>query len=163
MSKSKVLLSNTDFLKLFGEEKLFEDTNAIFPAENESVSLPAVGISTKEKYLMDINRKRCTLTRITYQQRAKKTILMLRLDIDTKPHKNPDDTIIPGTHLHIYQEGYNDAWAYPLDSEELNNILKCNFDFKKLISMDQEARFNYFCKLCNFTNYPLFQIPLDIH
>ena len=31
------------------------------------------------------------------------------------PHTNPDDQIIGGTHLHIYKEGFDDRWAYPID------------------------------------------------
>nr|WP_308667101.1 hypothetical protein [uncultured Allisonella sp.] len=161
MSKSKIHLTNNDFMKFFKEQKSFKNLNANFPIEGNSVCLDAVGLSSKEKYLMDVNRKRCTLSRITYQQRMKKSIVLLRLDIDNKPHKNPDGNVIPGTHLHVYREGFNDAWAYPLDSDELK-VLAHDFDFKGLISLDQERRFKSFCLLCNFINYPLWGIPLDM-
>lgn len=159
---SKALLTNIDFMKFFMEGKSFKTLNDDFPTEGNSLSLEGIGVFTKEKYLMDINRKRCTLKRITYQQRMRKSIVLLRLDIDNKPHKNPDGSIIGGTHLHVYREGYNDTWAYPLDSDVLNR-LKDGFNFKELPSLDQERRFHSFCNLCNFINYPEFQLPLDVH
>lgn len=42
-------------------------------------------------------------------------IPLLRLCVNGTPHTNPDGTVIPGTHWHIYTEGYGDSYATPAD------------------------------------------------
>lgn len=85
------------------EKKKFINRQAIFPNANESIKLEGTGLKTSAEYIMDINRKRCMLSRITFQNRCFTSIVLLRLDIDTKPHCNPDNEVIKGTHLHILQ------------------------------------------------------------
>jgi hypothetical protein len=38
-------------------------------------------------------------------------IVLLRLDLDGPPHRNPDGVELPCPHLHVYREGYGDKWA----------------------------------------------------
>ena len=38
-------------------------------------------------------------------------VVLVRLDLGSSPHRNPDDEEIPAPHLHIYREGYGDKWA----------------------------------------------------
>jgi len=33
------------------------------------------------------------------------------LDIGVALHRNPDGTLLPGRHLHVYREGYGDKFA----------------------------------------------------
>lgn len=40
--------------------------------------------------------------------------ILLRLDVNGPAHTNPDGTIVPTPHLHIYREGYDDKWAFPV-------------------------------------------------
>lgn len=111
-----------------------------------------------EKYIIDINRKRAILSRCTFQQRVHNTFPLVRLDIDNKPHKNPDGEKIEGNHIHIYKEGYNLTWAYPLDHEIIKSI-NPHFDislFEDLTSHD--TTFLNFCLFCNITKIPMFQI-----
>ena len=55
------------------------------------------------------------LSKLKYQTRGRKVIVLVRLDIDGSPHTNPDGIILAGTHIHLYREGYEAKWAYPLD------------------------------------------------
>lgn len=48
---------------------------------------------------------------------------MLRLDIEGPAHLNPDGNEIQCPHIHIYKEGYQLKWAYPL-----NQHIKTNTD-----------------------------------
>ena len=141
-------------MEFIQEEKQFKDPAYKFPIQGTILSLEAEGVARHTEYLMDINRKLCTLTRITYQNRVQKTVTLLRLDIDTKLHKNPDGKIIGGTHLHIYKEGYDTAWAYELDDPILRDI-NPNFNPNDLNCNDMERRFEAFSRLCNFVNYPI--------
>jgi hypothetical protein len=45
-------------------------------------------------------------TKATYQNSARQVIILMRLDLDRLPHRNPDDTEVPCPHLHQYREGY---------------------------------------------------------
>ena len=63
--------------------------------------------------MLHVTRARIRLTKATYQERARQTIILMRLDLDGPPHRNPDDEEIPCPHLHVYREGYADKWAVP--------------------------------------------------
>lgn len=152
MNKSP--LTDNESLELIREEKQFKENRFEFPKQGDSQTLEAEGLVSHSEYLMDINRKLCTLSRITYQNRVQKSIILLRLDIDTKPHTNPDGVTISGTHLHVYREGYLDAWAYELDNPNLQNI-NSSFNLEDLTCEDMERRFEAFSRLCNFTSYPI--------
>ena len=157
MSKSP--LTDSESLEFIQEEKQFKDQSFRFPCQGDYKTLEAEGLTHHTEYLMDINRKLCTLSRITYQNRVQKVITLLRLDIDTKPHKNPDGKLIGGTHIHIYKEGYLTAWAYELDDPILRTI-NPDFNPEDLTCSDMERRFEAFSRLCNFINYPIVDCPL---
>lgn len=42
-------------------------------------------------------------------------IRLMHLCINGRKHRNPDGTVIGGTHLHIYREGFSDSYAIPID------------------------------------------------
>lgn len=42
---------------------------------------------------------------------------LIRLCVNGSTHNNPDGTRVPGTHWHVYREGYDDWFAYPADIE----------------------------------------------
>lgn len=108
-------LTTSEIQDFLDEPKEFLDERLAMPINNDMASFRARGINTQSDYLIDINRKRCIITRITFQNRVETSVVLLRLDIDTKPHRNPDGEIVGGTHLHIYQENYETAWAYELE------------------------------------------------
>jgi hypothetical protein len=84
----------------------------------------------KDKFILDVNRKgQFNLLKCTFQTRYKSSIRLLRIDIEGPPHENPDGTMIDCPHIHIYREGYELKWAYPLSdilkgqNEDLLDIL----------------------------------------
>jgi len=58
-----------------------------------------------------VTRAQIKLTKATYQNRARQAIILMRLDLDGPPHRNPDGTEIHCPHLHTYREGFGDKWA----------------------------------------------------
>jgi hypothetical protein len=40
--------------------------------------------------MLDVTRAEIKLTKATYQNRARAAIILLRLDLDGPPHRNPD-------------------------------------------------------------------------
>ncbi|MCM3196279.1 DUF6978 family protein [Priestia megaterium] len=81
------------------------------------------------KYAIDVTRGRIKPSKGTYQTRHNKATILLRVDIDGPPHVNPNGDEIPCPHIHIYREGFDDKWAYPLgdkirtDSTDLIQVL----------------------------------------
>lgn len=150
-----------DILKLIYEPKEFSTVDAYFPGMGQSVALEGTGQNTGFSYIVDINRKQCTLSRITYQNRVFTSVILLRLDLDSKPHRNPGNAdSIGGHHLHIYKDGFEDSWAYEFDDPRLKGFAP-GFDFSRLKTTNKETLFYAFSELCNFVNKPNFKtMPL---
>jgi hypothetical protein len=84
------------------------------------LAIPLYSRSLREEFTLDISRSTIKLSKNTFQNRTRVTIVLARLDIGGPPHRNPDDEELPGTHFHIYRHGWGDKWAYPLPEEFTN-------------------------------------------
>ena len=71
--------------------------------------------------MLDVTRAQIKLTKATYQNRARQAIILMRLDLDGSPHRNPDGVEIPSPHLHIYREGFGDKWAITVPVDRYPN------------------------------------------
>lgn len=150
-------VSTQDALVLIKDRKRFIESNPVFPALGKRNVLKARSASLRTEYLMDIRRSLYTLNKITFQERVYSTVGLIRLDLDTKPHSNPDHTVIAGAHLHIYQEGYRLAWAYPLDDPYVKSLNPFVSLAEVLACKDPYDRFRLFTEYCYFTNFPNFK------
>ena len=134
--------TNEEFKQLMNLKKHFLTENILLPELNKELILPVGAIQSKEVFSIDLSRKSTiVLTRKKYQERLRPTNdLLVRLEIDSKPHMNPDGTKISANHIHIFKEGYGLSWAYELS--QFNDIL-----FKSPNCFNQ--MFYDFCKYCN--------------
>ena len=98
-----------------------EDGDWNFPAPGDHLTIPLNSIDKREAFILDITRVRIKLTKATFQNRARSVIILLRLDLDGAPHRNPDDEEIPCPHLHIYKEGHGDKWVIPAPADKFPN------------------------------------------
>ncbi len=119
-----------------------------FAAPGERLAIPLLSLDKRESFFLDVTRAQIKLTKATYQNRARQAVILMRLDIDGPPHRNPDGEEIPCPHLHTYREGYGDKWAVPAPA----NIY---FNTKNLLE-SLEA----FMSHCNITTPPRFQLGL---
>lgn len=117
----------------------------LFPAPGDRVAIPLTSLDKRENFVLDATRAQIKLTKATYQNRARAAIILLRLDLDGPPHRNPDGAEIPCPHLHIYREGYGDKWAIPAPAARYTN------------TSDLFAAFETFMQHCNITNPPRIQ------
>ena len=101
----------------------FSNDEYKFPYFGGSLRLSLQSMDKKETFNLDVTRGYIALEKITFQTRARKAVVLVRLDIDGPPHRNPDGEEIGCPHIHLYREGYGDKWAYPLPDE-----LKCVLD-----------------------------------
>lgn len=99
-------------------------------------------IDDRETFLLDVWRGALRLTKLKFQNRVRTAVVLVRLDIDGAPHTNPDGQRLSGTHLHMFKEGYDDRWAYPVDPNSFT-----------LLS-DPGATFQDFCAYCNIESPP---------
>jgi hypothetical protein len=116
-----------------------------FPGPGEAFAIPLTSGDKRENFLLDVTRGRIKLTKATYQNRVRQALILMRLDLDGPPHRNPDDEEIPCPHLHIYREGYGDKWAQPAPHTIYPN------------PADLFSTFEAFMRHCNITTPPIIQ------
>lgn len=102
-------------------------------------------VSGREKFLLDVWRGTLRLTKLKFQNRVRAVVVLVRLDVNGAPHTNPDGQTLPGTHLHLFREGYEDKWAYPVDPKVFTLL------------DDPGATFQEFCAFCNIESPPPIQ------
>lgn len=100
------------------DKRCQEDKDWQFPAPGDRLAIPLTSMDKRETFLLDITRARIKLTKATFQNRARAAIILLRLDLDGPPHRNPDGEEIACPHLHVYKEGFGDKWAIPAPPED---------------------------------------------
>lgn len=113
-------------------------TVSLPPGSDETHEL--IGDDRKERFLLDLWRGTLRLSKLKFQTRGRKVIVLVRLCIDGAPHTNPNGIRIAGTHIHVYREGYEDKWAYRLDEISQNA-------FRSPANIQQS--FEDFCRYCN--------------
>lgn len=113
-----------------------------YPAPGESLNMQCESHGGSERYHLDVYRGRIELTKASHNLRVRIAIPLLRLDIGGRPHKNPDGERIDCPHLHVYREGYGDAWAYELPDEVFNDV------------HDLPQTLKDFMDYCNIQNQP---------
>ncbi len=96
----------------------------------------------RESFLLDVWRGTIRLTKLRFQNRVRITVVLARLDVDGAPHTNPDGQKMSGTHLHLFREGYDDRWAFPIDPHAFT-----------LLS-DPGTTLKEFCTFCNIESPP---------
>ncbi len=118
------------------------------PGADETHELIGTLNGGDEAFLFDVWRGVKKAAKLKHQTRGRKVIVLARVDIAGAPHTNPDGQRIDGTHLHVYREGYDDRWAFPLDRQQFSDFA------------DPEAVLLDFCRHCNIVDSPTVQVPL---
>lgn len=115
-----------------------------YPLPGQKIMVPLISFNGREAFSLDIARGRIDLSKHTFQNRARSMVVLVRLDLSGRPHKNPDGEDIPVPHLHIFREGFGDKWAIPPPKEYFGNLADivqtlddfmgfCNITLKPLI------------------------------
>ena len=74
----------------------------------------------REEFILTIERGNRNRLRLKYQTRARRVIILARLELNGPRHRNPlgspykPGEWLNGTHLHLYREGFDDRIAYEL-------------------------------------------------
>jgi hypothetical protein len=108
------IISNKEAQDLVSVLKFIVSTNTkiTLPTFGNQLQLNLSNYDATKNFIVDINRKGSKITnRLTLQFRY--TEVIIRIDFSGK-HTNPDGTELTVPHIHIYKEGYQTSWAYPL-------------------------------------------------
>jgi hypothetical protein len=94
-----------------------DDEERDFPLLQQSVVVPLLSEDRRENFMLDIHSGHINLSKITFQNRGRQVVVLVRLDIAGSPHRNPDGEEVSCPHLHVYREGFGDKWAVaaPID------------------------------------------------
>ena len=112
-----------------------------FPTVGERTEIPLQSRDRRERFLLDLSRGRIDLARVKYQNRARKVVVLARLELNGPSHLNPDGVEVPRPHIHIYREGYADKWAFPLDVDrfaDTGDIWRVLDDFMEYCNITQQ-------------------------
>jgi len=110
-------LSDTEVQRLIHLQKKFADeAEVLVPASGQYEHCSElVAIKDGDRFLLDVSRAAIRLTRCKTQTRYARNTILIRVEIDGPPHDNPDGTEVGPSHVHVYREGYDAKWAYPID------------------------------------------------
>ena len=132
--------------ELIAMEKQYTGPEAVdYPGPGASLQMQCESLDGAERFYLDVYRGRITLKKATHNLRVRTAIPLLRLDLNAAPHKNPDGEKIGRTHLHVYQEGYGDAWAYELPEgvfEDLDDLVRTLYDFMAYSNITEQPTVN---------------------
>jgi hypothetical protein len=126
MADIEITQAEADFL-IAMEKRFVDDNDWTFPTAGERIGLALTSLDKRENFMLDVTRARIKLTKATCQNRARQAIILMRLDLDGPPHRNPDGTEIPCPHLHIYREGFGDKWVIAAPIDRYPNTLDLPF------------------------------------
>lgn len=116
------MLNQTEIDALLEMAKHAADENRYtFPSAGEKLMIPLTSSDRRETFYLHIYRGRISSMKVTYLNRARTIIPLVRVDIGGPPHANPDGEILEGPHIHVYTEAYGDKWAYPLSAYEFRD------------------------------------------
>ena len=142
------MLTQTEADILIAMGKSFASPTMISLPPGADQTHELIGTDERERFLLDLWRGTFRVSKLKFQTRARRIVVLVRLDIDGAPHTNPDGMRLGGNHLHFYREGYEDRWAYPLDSDQFSDPANI------------QQTFEDFCNYCNIGGIPPFQESL---
>lgn len=142
-------LSQTEYEYLMKLNKVFEDQISPIKLGPAPIHWTKQINSTvnKETFQLDFYRGSFELSKFTINNRYRSTIILLRYDNGGR-HTNPDGVLFEGPHVHLYREGYNDKFAFPISEVNIETSDTIEEIFKKIL------------QFCNVAKVPTIEVPM---
>ena len=115
-----------------------------YPVFGGKITIRLVSMDEREKFQLDLSRGRINFSKNTFQNRARKVLVLARLDVNGPFHRNPDGEEIGTSHVHLYREGYGDKWAHSIPRDHFANL------------NDSKRTVEDFMRYCNIVKPPFF-------
>jgi hypothetical protein len=113
MADIEISQSEADAL-IAAEKHCTESREFEYPMFGGKLIIPLTSPVNSEEYYLDVTRSQFNLAKSTYQNRVRRMIVLVRLDLGGPPHRNPNGEELPCPHIHVYREGFGDKWAFRL-------------------------------------------------
>ena len=110
-------------------------------------------VATHDEFTIDVYRGPAFVLKATHHMRTRRTIGLVRVEVNTAGHENPDGTKVGPHHIHRYREGFGLAWAKSLSTVQ-------GPYFKD--PSDIQAVFHEFLQFCNVVDLPVIQDSLSL-
>ena len=94
------MLSQAEADALIAMKKLFSAPATISLPPGSDQTHEVVGANDRERFLLDLSRGTIRLSKFKFQTRGKSIIVLVRLDLDSSPHTNPDGSQVGRIHHH---------------------------------------------------------------
>ena len=136
--KGATYLTDKEFQHLMAMQKHIIDDKIDLPVAGQTGKpISVISDTTHDIFVIDSDRKSTiSLTKMKLQERHINTQeRLVRLEIDSRPHTNPDGKVLSRNHIHIFKEGYGLSFAYDLKIfhqklfKDLSNFERVFFDF----------------------------------
>lgn len=137
-------LTQAEFDYIIGLEKSFKENEDIVVGPPPlKWSREIISNSTKDFFTLDFYRGSIEIRKYTYNKRFRNAIVLLRYDAMGR-HTNPpeaDGASFDGAHVHLYREGFDDRWAFPVTqiglsgTETIDEVLTGVLQFCHVISV----------------------------
>lgn len=139
-------LTQAEADELIAMEKHFiGDEKYNWPSLGTKLAIPLQSVDRREEFVLDIATSALKLSKLTIQNRARVTTVLVRLDVDGRPHRNPDDSEIGCPHIHLYREGFADKWAYSLPKDIFTDL------------SDKQVIYSEFARYCKIVLLPVLE------
>lgn len=128
---------------LIGLPKRFVTNDPLELGPALKIKRELVSADGRERFLLDVWCSGVWLGKYTFQNRVRVIVILVRVDVgDTLEHTNPDGVQVSGSHIHIYREGYDDKFAFPLNKYPFGD------------PADMVRTFEDFASLCHIETLP---------
>ena len=136
-------LSQEEADNLLGMPKQFVEDDPLEFTETMPMNYERLLLSAdrREQFILTVERGNRKRIRLKFQTRARKVIVLARLDLNGPDHRNPPESPyrpnerLSCPHIHVFREGFDDRIAFMLSDvhglaiEDANDGVRCLEDF----------------------------------
>lgn len=136
------MLSQAEADSLLAVPKTFASMAALNVGGGVNYMRDLLSADAAEAFLLDVRRNQYRLSKLRYQNRARRVFVIARLCVEGPRHTNPDGTSVGRTHLHRFVEGYEDKFADAVAPTMFSDLT------------DPSLTLAEFCRFCNIGAVP---------
>jgi hypothetical protein len=115
-----------------------------FTGLGDNLRIPLISADKRENYFLDVWSSGKIFLKGRLQNRARSSVILVRVDYGGHPHMNPDGVEVGSPHIHLYKEGMGVKFAFDLPKELFHH------------PEDKWDTLQAFMKYCNITKIPFF-------
>ena len=144
-------LTQAEANALLAMEKHRVSDNVIsFSYLGQSENIELLSADKSEIFLLDLSRGSKSLSKIKLQNRARESVILVRLDLEGPNHRNPDGTYMATPHLHVYSERFGSRLAIPVPQNRFYDL------------SDEWRTLQDFMCYCKITKPPLVKVQRSL-